>query len=173
MKLEEQLKIEVKKNATLVTEKNTLAEKLATQDEIIDEKDATIEKLRKENVRLIQELQQHGQSSLKERFVVFGFGENGLQQLGLVEGETYPKVKITLPDYIFEPFKLEHFGDVEFVDANDKVCTIDRDGVLFLNGVKQTGIAKRAIMATSDLEWRRVICGAGGRFLRKNTTVTL
>ena len=65
MKLEEQLKIEVEKNATLVTEKNTLAEKLATQKEVIDEKDATIAKLRKENARLIQELQQNDQSSEK------------------------------------------------------------------------------------------------------------
>ena len=134
VKLEEQLKIEVAKNATLVTEKNALAVKLATQDEVIDEKDATIEKWREENARLIQELKQHGQSSentpstgsgakrrhirsdenspaepekasllitlnilmyFQERFVVFGFGENGLQHLGLVEGDTYPKVKIT------------------------------------------------------------------------------
>ena len=77
VKLEEQLKIEKEKNATLQTEKDDLTEMVATKDEVIKvltngakrinnnrEKDATIRKLRKEIDKLRQQQQQQqGQSS--------------------------------------------------------------------------------------------------------------
>ena len=42
------------------------------------------------------------------------------------------------------PVKLDSFGDVEFVDAWTKTCTIDPNGNMFLNGVQ----VKRIIGAT-------------------------
>ena len=46
---------------------------------------------------------------------MFGFGENREGQLGIKE------------DKVNKPVKLDHFGEVEFVDAWTKICTIDQN----------------------------------------------
>ena len=60
---------------------------------------------------------------------MFGFGGNSGGKLGIKE------------DKVSKPVKLNHFGDVEFVDAWDKTCTIDQDGnMLNPNGESEVKI---------------------------------
>ena len=85
----------------------------------------------------------------QERCVVIGFGSNYKNNLGIKE------------EKVSKPIKLDHYGQVEFVDANDKTCTIDQNGRMSLNGVEKTRIATRAMKATSFWDSHYVLDAAG------------
>ena len=71
--------------------------------------------------------------------VVFGFGSNHEGRLGINE-----KAKVN------KPVKLDHNGEVVFVNATGKKCTIDTAGHVSINGHKEPRIPARAKYATSS-----------------------
>ena len=80
---------------------------------------------------------------------MFGFGSNSDNELGINK------------EKVAKPVKLDRFGDVDFVDANHKTCTIDQNGQMFLNGAKETRIATGAKQATSRYQSHFVLDAAG------------
>ena len=71
---------------------------------------------------------------------MFGFGED--QKEGW----------LGKPGKVKKPVKLDHFGDVEFVDAGNRACRIDQSGNLFWsNTFKQTGLTTRPKLATCKI----------------------
>ena len=90
-------------------------------------------KLRPEfNLRSIQK------KSKKMYCVVFGFGSNKEGRLGKNTGK------------VNKPVKLDHNGEVVFVNAIGKKCTIDTAGHVSINGHKEPRIPPRAKFATSS-----------------------
>ena len=70
--------------------------------------------------------------------VVFGFGSNYEDRLGVNENR------------VMKPVKLDHNGEVAFVNASGKKCTIDTAGQVSINGEKEPRIPTRAKFATSS-----------------------